>query len=104
MIYLCYVSDKCKKSLYSSAKHFSNFFFLKRLFLKIFVVTFFFSSYISSATIQAIAAYLDAFQKIADAATNSRGKCKSNFHLRNKTNNLNFPIRQFRLIKSNGEF
>lgn len=27
-----------------------------------------------SATIQAIAAYLDAFQKIADAATNSKGK------------------------------
>lgn len=27
-----------------------------------------------SATIQAISAYLDAFQKIADAATNSRGK------------------------------
>lgn len=31
-------------------------------------------SYIFRATIQAIAAYLDAFQKIADAATNSRGK------------------------------
>lgn len=29
---------------------------------------------IFSATIQAISAYLDAFQKIADAATNSRGK------------------------------
>lgn len=27
-----------------------------------------------SATIQAISVYLDAFQKIADAATNSRGK------------------------------
>ncbi|XP_052133151.1 protein MTSS 1-like [Frankliniella occidentalis] len=26
------------------------------------------------ATLQAIAAYLDAFQKIADAATNARGK------------------------------
>ena len=35
---------------------------------------FFFFYY--SAAIQAIAAYLDAFQKIADAATNSRGKFK----------------------------
>ena len=31
--------------------------------------------YFFRAAIQAIAAYLDAFQKIADAATNSRGKC-----------------------------
>lgn len=29
------------------------------------------------ATIQAISAYLDAFQKIADAATNTRGECRS---------------------------
>lgn len=36
--------------------------------------------YVYSAAIQAIAAYLDAFQKIADAATNSRGKFKSRKH------------------------
>lgn len=34
----------------------------------------FFFFFLFSATIQAISAYLDAFQKIADAATNSRGK------------------------------
>lgn len=61
--------------------------FLKIFFFYKFVVTFLY--YISSATIQAIAAYLDAFQKIADAATNSRGKCKSNFHLLNNKNCLN---------------
>lgn len=31
-------------------------------------------SYLFRTAIQAIAAYLDAFQKIADAATNSKGK------------------------------
>uniref|UniRef100_A0A1A9W9K9 IMD domain-containing protein n=1 Tax=Glossina brevipalpis TaxID=37001 RepID=A0A1A9W9K9_9MUSC len=36
----------------------------------------FWFSYICRAAIQAIAAYLDAFQKIADAATNSRGASK----------------------------
>lgn len=36
-----------------------------------FFVSFLF--FLFSATIQAISAYLDAFQKIADAATNSRG-------------------------------
>lgn len=34
-----------------------------------------FPCYLYRTAIQAIAAYLDAFQKIADAATNSRGKC-----------------------------
>lgn len=38
------------------------------------------SLFICSAAIQAIAAYLDAFQKIADAATNSRGKFKPPTH------------------------
>lgn len=33
-------------------------------------------SFKSRATIQAISVYLDAFQKIADAATNSRGASK----------------------------
>lgn len=40
-------------------------------------------SFTFRATIQAISAYLDAFQKIADAATNSRG----NFILNNNNNN-----------------
>lgn len=41
--------------------------------------------YVYSAAIQAIAAYLDAFQKIADAATNSRGKFKSRKHTKKHT-------------------
>lgn len=38
------------------------------------LIQMFSSFFFYSATIQAIAAYLDAFQKIADAATNSKGK------------------------------
>lgn len=44
-----------------------------------FVVVFFLSHF--SATIQAISAYLDAFQKIADAATNSRGNLYTNSYV-----------------------
>lgn len=54
--------------------------FLSLSCLSIIIVYFCLLLYVYSAAIQAIAAYLDAFQKIADAATNSRGKFKSRKH------------------------